>query len=136
MFARYLAAALVSAVTLATSTPAHAAERIGFAAFVERLQRDTCTALYGDTLAGPGAVCLEQDVLAAYRTDPEDHVADVALCDAEGGVLADRIPACTEAMVHYLCASAQYDGESNLAPLLESYAAVSSRCWGQWLCVE
>ena len=123
--------------------PAHAqslasndGERIPFAAFADALQQETCATLWGDITRGAGALCLQQDVLAAYRTDQDEHRADVALCDAEGGVLVDRIPTCTEAMVHYLTTSSQYDADGNIAPLLEAYAAVSARCWGQWLCVE
>lgn len=112
------------------------ADRLPFATFAERLQHDTCSALYGDVTQGAGALCLQQDVLSAYRTDRDEHCADVALCDAEGGVLVSRIPTCTEAMVHYLSTSSQYEVDGNVAAVFEAYAAVSARCWGQWLCVE
>lgn len=149
MFPRPAAfASLVVMLALETAlicvpAPAHAqllvepdADRMPFAAFADTLQQETCAALWGDITRGAGALCLQQDVLAAYRTDQDEHRADVALCDAEGGVLVDRIPTCTEAMVHYLTTSSQYDADGNIAPLLEAYAAVSARCWGQWLCVE
>lgn len=136
--APFAAVAALATLLLAPSF-AHADaedERVPFSTFAERLQRETCGALYGDVTQGAGALCLQQDVLAAYRTDQDEHCADVALCDAEGGVLVSRIPTCTEAMVHYLSTSTQYDVDGNVAALLEAYAAVSARCWGQWLCVE
>ena len=132
------ASAALIAACLLFARPAAAQEeaRISFDAFVEQLQHDTCTALYGDVTQGAGAVCMHHDLLGTYRTDPAAHHADVQLCDAEGGVLRARIPACTEAMVRYLCVSSDYEFDGEVAPLFEAYAAVSSRCWGQWLCQE